>query len=94
MNEQRFTHVCGQCHSPINKQGRRWRTMTVACAKAALATLVVLTMNLIGIFLVILWLVFDRAPHRSCPVCGHRALIPVDSPRGLKIMQDKGWSEH
>jgi len=94
MHTQSFTHVCKECHSPVMMPLSKWRFLLVGIVQAILSIAFIVWLGWIGIGLVIVWILVDGINHRKCPQCGARALIPVQTPVGLKIMEDEGWTGH
>ena len=91
MNNESFSHVCTECRTPVDVQGTRASFLVVGVSKAVIATLLIAMLGWPGIALTIVWLIMEGVRFRKCSVCGGNSLIPVETPRGIRIMEDEGW---
>jgi predicted RNA-binding Zn-ribbon protein involved in translation (DUF1610 family) len=84
--EEVYTEVCTACEEPFVAESR-----SKNAAWVFVKSVCVVLLSLMLFPVAILYFLFRKKQPVKCPKCGHDALIPVSSARGLEIMQKHGW---
>ena len=95
--ERAYSHVCVECETAHlvtasrTFRGIAGRVFDAICLTAMFLLLVLFFFwSVAGLGLIFLGYLLYRK-RKMCPACKSFSLIPIDSPRGLKIMEKNGW---
>ncbi|WP_218312187.1 hypothetical protein [Alteromonas antoniana] len=89
------THVCQECESIHNQTVRNKALLPLLLSSVAFlifALLLLYVSAFVGGAGVLLAVFYFWSRNKKCPECGRYGLIPVATPKGMKIMKKNGWS--